>query len=1125
MSKGKNKNSVKIPPLNKSGIVKKQINPVPFLYAIIFIFAFLLYGNTISNKYALDDDFVVLNNKIVHQGLKGIPHIFASRYTDMKGGTFGYRPITKASLAIEYQFFGENPHVSHFINVLLYALTGMFLFYLMRKFLKSFSFHLPFIITLLFMAHPIHTEVVASIKNREEILSFLGGLIFLHFSVKYIENKKIIFLIFSLLGFVFGILSKLSVLPFLIVVPLFIYYFSDLAFLPVVSLKLNIKFLHLSLKKRKVVKEENPVMKNINNLKAEPQKSKKIIITVNGYLSDIGNNVRSGMGSIIKWLRFNYIFIPVIAIQISSLFFQIPKIPVIIFACLMIHYLQKHFHSAFKVIPYRNYIYIILTSFVLLALSFSNELLRFSAHFNLVSHFISILLFIFCSTLLLRNKKYSRIKIFLTEMLSSKKLSAFLFIFLFSFSVLSFLVNSKYTDFSKYVRIFSNPDSNFRGLMVFPVIALIYLVSRHIFRLRAKNVKTNIKAAVLLIVNIIMLLMIDFFYTSYNHILLNNSIINHFISFFFKIFNRPFIITDFIQPAFLLRELVFIASLFLSLVIAPIIKSPAESIRTFISFAFAPFRFLFVLVLKLSIFLINITKRIFPFAYRTIGRKADNIKRIILKSPFRKLIQALSSFLKELTVKPLYLLKQTPPAFKQILFIALAAIVLLLIIQKSTNKYLPKEDARLYQWQNPLFKENVVDAVKTGNPDKTNMLTSVTEKVVVTSQNKSVIERIKLGAISSGFYIKKLIIPSPLLFYYGYNMFPYNDIIDYHIIIPIIVILALLFIAIKGVKRKTIISFSVFYFIISISMFINLVTPITGIVGERLAYIPSLAFSIATGYLLFSLSNLKKLKLSSKNRQYLMYFLLIILLVPYMFISVNRNKDWKDMHTLMSKDILHLHNSAMANVIYASVLQSEFYKTLAQNKPDMTIAEEAVIHYKQALEVYPYFHNSWNNLGTIYSDVYKKFAESIPYFLNAMKYKPDYTEACFNLAYNYERINKTDSAFFYYAKTLTLDSANIKGISYMANLYFTTGDTGKAFYWNRRIMKMDSLSDIPYIDMGNYYFHLNIIPKAIYYWETAFHKNPGNYGLCMNLATYYKQTGNLIKADFYYNKANQAQNR
>ena len=215
----------------------------------------------------------------------------------------------------------------------------------------------------------------------------------------------------------------------------------------------------------------------------------------------------------------------------------------------------------------------------------------------------------------------------------------------------------------------------------------------------------------------------------------------------------------------------------------------------------------------------------------------------------------------------------------------------------------------------------------------------------------------------------------------------------------------------------------------------------------------------------------------------------------------------------------------MSNVIYASLLQAEFYNSANQRQPDFLLADKAVMHYQYALNVYPYFHNSWNNIGTIYSDVYRKYTESIPFFLNAVKYKPDYLEAMFNLAYNYERINKTDSALIYYHRTLSLDSANIKTISYMANLYYSTGDTAQAFYWNRQISGIDSQSDVPFINMGNYFFNLKNIPKAIEYWEAAFKKNPYNYGTCMNLATYYKQTGNLSKANFYYSKATQAKNR
>ncbi|MCK5029515.1 MAG: hypothetical protein KAR57_07770, partial [Bacteroidales bacterium] len=72
--------------------------------------------------------------------------------------------------------------VSHFLNVLLYALTALVLFILLERLFSNHKsdkwyWSLPFVASLLFLAHPIHTEVVANIKGRDEILSLLGVLL------------------------------------------------------------------------------------------------------------------------------------------------------------------------------------------------------------------------------------------------------------------------------------------------------------------------------------------------------------------------------------------------------------------------------------------------------------------------------------------------------------------------------------------------------------------------------------------------------------------------------------------------------------------------------------------------------------------------------------------------------------------------------------------------------------------------------------------------------------------------------------------------------------------------------------------------------------------------------------
>ena len=196
---------------------------------LFLVLAFILYGNTIPNKYALDDEYVTYNNHVVMKGIKAIPEIFTSFYTDGANSKFsyGYRPVAKATFAIENQFFGQNPHISHFINVLLYALTGFLLFLLLKKLLRNYHIVFPLLITLLFMAHPVHTEVVASLKNRDELLSFIGCLLTVHFSVKYWEEKHVKFIAYGIFWIVFAYFSKPSALTFLAVVPLVAYFFTN----------------------------------------------------------------------------------------------------------------------------------------------------------------------------------------------------------------------------------------------------------------------------------------------------------------------------------------------------------------------------------------------------------------------------------------------------------------------------------------------------------------------------------------------------------------------------------------------------------------------------------------------------------------------------------------------------------------------------------------------------------------------------------------------------------------------------------------------------------------------------------------------------------------------------------
>jgi tetratricopeptide (TPR) repeat protein len=207
---------------------------------IIAVSCILVYSNTIQHDYASDDQMVIFDNKFVTAGTDSIGRILT---TDAFEGFFGergsqlisggrYRPFSFLTFAIEWEMFGRNPTVSHIVNVLLFTLLCiliyLFLYWLfppVKKEIDDFSssiFNLPFIATLLYALHPIHTEVVANIKGRDEIFGFLFGMaaliaFFLSFRDKW--QSYILIFIFYLCA----LLSKENAITFLAIFPLVAY--------------------------------------------------------------------------------------------------------------------------------------------------------------------------------------------------------------------------------------------------------------------------------------------------------------------------------------------------------------------------------------------------------------------------------------------------------------------------------------------------------------------------------------------------------------------------------------------------------------------------------------------------------------------------------------------------------------------------------------------------------------------------------------------------------------------------------------------------------------------------------------------------------------------------------------
>ena len=238
---------------------------------LAFLMGVAVYANTLFHDYTLDDAIVIYDNEFTTKGLAGIPGLLqydtfrgffkeAGKEKLVSGGR--YRPLTPIMFALEVQLFAPakkdangqavkdaaghtiyDPYqngkpnavkfAGHLINVLLFGLTGwlmvhlLFLLFSSAATPESSAIWMAGAAGLLFMVHPVHTEVVANIKGRDEIVALLGSLAALYFSLRAYQQKKPAFSLLAGALFFLGLLAKENAITFLAVVPLAFYFFTN----------------------------------------------------------------------------------------------------------------------------------------------------------------------------------------------------------------------------------------------------------------------------------------------------------------------------------------------------------------------------------------------------------------------------------------------------------------------------------------------------------------------------------------------------------------------------------------------------------------------------------------------------------------------------------------------------------------------------------------------------------------------------------------------------------------------------------------------------------------------------------------------------------------------------------
>ncbi|HLO82297.1 MAG TPA: hypothetical protein VK166_15140 [Chitinophagaceae bacterium] len=204
-----------------------------YLKIALVAICILLYGNTVYNEYCLDDAIVITKNSVTQRGFAGIPDHLTHDYVygffnrPFNSALSPWRPLSLITFSVEVGLFGmDKPWIGHLVNVLLYALTVVLLFSFLSKYLFR-DILIAFITAFLFAIHPIHTEVVANIKSRDEILALLFLVLTMQKLWKHMEYGRKSDLYTGIIFYFLALLSKENAITFVAGIPVAMYFFTS----------------------------------------------------------------------------------------------------------------------------------------------------------------------------------------------------------------------------------------------------------------------------------------------------------------------------------------------------------------------------------------------------------------------------------------------------------------------------------------------------------------------------------------------------------------------------------------------------------------------------------------------------------------------------------------------------------------------------------------------------------------------------------------------------------------------------------------------------------------------------------------------------------------------------------
>jgi len=401
----------------------------------------------------------------------------------------------------------------------------------------------------------------------------------------------------------------------------------------------------------------------------------------------------------------------------------------------------------------------------------------------------------------------------------------------------------------------------------------------------------------------------------------------------------------------------------------------------------------------------------------------------------------------------------------------------------------------------------------------------------------SIIERIFLVSYSAIYYLFKVFAPFNLsaLHYYPVKLDELLP-IEYYLALP--ALLLLIWGVIKSGSFKHELIFGLLFYFITIVSVLQIIPIGQAIVSERYSYIPYIGIFFIFGQF-FSYIKDNKFSFSGKIK-YIVSIVLVILTVLYSFLTIERNKVWKNGIVLFT------------DVIKKYPAQGYGWIARGNSKDNFGDFDGAISDYNSAIKLKPYFPEALNNRGIVYNKINKfdsaiadfniaiklkpnypeaysnrgivfvkieKFDSAIADFDIAIKLKPDYPEAYTSRGIVYNKINKFDSAIDDFNIAIKLKPDYPEAYSNRGIVYAKIGKFDNAIDDFNKAIELNSQYTDPYSNRGIIYATIGKFDNAIDDFNIAIKLKPDYIEAYSNRGIVYAKIGKFDSAINDFNKA------